>query len=112
MSDIADMTEMDISESRTEDCAIKPLSVPLYVETSSLQARLPELIVCMMRGETVVIRHHGETIGYLTPPDAEKELEIEEANRAEWERFREERKKWPKVPISVEEIIHMKHARF
>ena len=112
MSDIADMTVSDISESKTEGGAIKPLSVPLYVETSSLQARLPELIVCMMRGETVVIRHHGETIGYLTPPDAEKEREIAEANRAEWERFREERKKWPKVKMSVEEIIAMKYARF
>ena len=85
--------------------------MPMYVQTGEIQSRLPELLLCLLEGEMVVIKHRGKTIGYLMPRDEEAEHELRELAKAVAEQFREERKKWPKVNMSTEEIIELIHAR-
>ena len=53
-------TDMDKQEGNDNE-GVKRLT---YVSTSALQSRLPELLPCLLEGETVVIRHRGKTIGY------------------------------------------------
>lgn len=84
---------------------------PMYVQTGEIQSRLPELLLCLLEGEMVVIKHRGRTIGYLMPRDEEVEHELRELAEAAAEQLREERKKWPKVNMSTEEIIDLIHAR-
>ena len=82
-----------------------------YVSTSALQSRLPELLLCLLEGETVVIRHRGKTIGYLMPQNEERERELRELNEAAAEQFLGQRKQGPKVEISRDDIIELIHAR-
>ena len=84
---------------------------PMYVQTGEIQSRLPELLLCLLEGEMVVIKHRGKTIGYLMPRDEDVEHELRELAEAAAEQLREERKKWPKVNMSTEEIIDLIHAR-
>ena len=82
-----------------------------YVSTSALQSRLPELLLCLLEGETVVIRHRGKTIGYLMPQNEERERELRELNKAAAERFGDERKGRQGVEIARDDIIELIHAR-
>lgn len=84
---------------------------PMYVQTGEIQSRLPELLLSLLEGEMVVIKHRGKTIGYLMPRDEDVEHELRELAEAAAEQLREERKKWPKVKMSTEEIIDLIHAR-
>ena len=87
------------------------IRMPMYVQTGEIQSRLPELLLCLLEGEMVVIKHRGKTIGYLMPRDEEAEHELCELAKAVSEQFREERKKWHSVNMSTEEIIELIHAR-
>ena len=82
-----------------------------YVSTGAIQSRLPELLLCLLEGEMVVIKHRGKTIGYLMPRDEEQERELRELNEAAVERFRSESKERPKTEITREDIIELIHAR-
>ena len=82
-----------------------------YISTSALQSRLPELLLCLLEGETVVIRHRGKTIGYLMPQNEERERELRELNEAAAEQFRGERIQGPKVEISRDDILELIRAR-
>ncbi len=82
-----------------------------YVSTESLQFRLPEMLVCLLEGDTVVIRHRGKTIGYMMPRDEDVEQGLRELNEAVVERLRDERKDVPKVEITRTDIIDLIHAR-
>ena len=83
-----------------------------YVSTSALQSRLPELLLCLLEGETVVIRHRGKTIGYLMPQNEERERELRELNEAAAkQRFGKERTGQPRVEIARDDIIELIHGR-
>ena len=84
---------------------------PLYVETDEIQSRLPELLICLFDGETVVIRHHGKNIGYLMPRDEGRERELRELAEASAERFREAVEKWPKTRMTKEEVAEPAQTR-
>ena len=82
-----------------------------YVSTESLQFRLPEMLVCLLEGDMVVIRHRGKTIGYMMPRDEDVEQGLRELNETVAERLRDERKDMPKVEITRTDIIDLIHAR-
>ena len=83
-----------------------------YVSTESLQSRLPEMLVCLMEGDTVVIRHRGKTIGYMMPRHEDVEQGLRELDKAAAERLRVGRKDVPKVEITRTDIIDLvRHAR-
>ena len=82
-----------------------------YVSTSALQSRLPELLLCLLEGEMVVIRHRGKTIGYLMPQNEERERELRELNESASKRFGKERKGQPRVEIARDDIIELIHGR-
>ena len=82
-----------------------------YVSTEALQSRLPELLLCLLEGEMVVIRHRGKTIGYLMPQNEERERELRELNEAAAEQIRGERKGQPTVEIARDDIIELIRAR-
>ena len=80
-----------------------------YVSTESLQSRLPEMLVCLMEGDTVVIRHRGKTIGYMMPRHEDVEQGLRELDKAAAERLRDG---MPKVEITRTDIIDLvRHAR-
>ena len=76
----------------------------VFVETSEVQARLPELLLCVMDGETVIITHRGNRIAYITQPDEEREREL---RKEAGERFREYRRKMPKTGMTTEEVLEL-----
>lgn len=79
-----------------------------YVSTSALQSRLPELLLCLLEGEMVVIRHRGKTIGYLMPQNEERERELRELNEAAAGRSGKGRQR---VEIARDDIIELIHGR-
>ncbi len=79
-----------------------------YVSTSALQSRLPELLLFLLEGETVVITHRGETIGYLMPQNEERERELLELNEAAAGRSGKGRQR---VKIARDDIIELIHGR-
>ena len=83
------------------------IRMPMYVQTGEIQSRLPELLLCLLEGEMVVIKHRGKTIGYLMPRDEEAEHELRELAKAVVEQFREERTKWPKTGMTTEEVLEL-----
>ena len=76
----------------------------VFVETSEVQARLPELLLCVIDGETVIITHRGNRIAYITQPDEEREREL---RKEAFERLREERSKLPKTGMTTEEALEL-----
>ncbi len=98
---------MDKSESKDNEVT-KRLT---YVSTESLQSRLPEMLVCLLEGDTVVIRHRGKTIGYMMPRHEDVEEGLRELDEAVVERLRDGRKDVPKVEITRTDIIDLIHAR-
>ena len=78
-----------------------------YVSTSALQSRLPELLLFLLEGETVVITHRGETIGYLMPQNEERERELLELNEAVAGRSGKGRQR---VKIARDDIIELIHG--
>ena len=94
---------MDKRESKDS----KRIKKPMYVQTGEIQRRLPELLLCLLEGEMIVIKHRGKTIGYLMPQDGEVEYELRELTKAASEQFREERKKWPKTGMTTEEVLEL-----
>ena len=83
----------------------------MYVETDEIQSRLPELLICLLDGEMVVIKHRGKNIGYLMPRDEERERELRELDKAAAERFREGFEKWCKTKTEREEAVESAQAR-
>lgn len=81
--------------------------MPMYVETDEIQSRLPELLVCLLDGEMVVIKHRGKNIGYLMPRDEGRERELRELAEATAERFREAIKNLPKTERTREEDLEL-----
>ena len=79
-----------------------------YVSTSALQSRLPELLLCLLEGEMVVIRHRGKTIGYMMPQNEERERELLELNEAAAGRSGKGRQR---VKIARDDIIELIHGR-
>ena len=79
-----------------------------YVHAAEADDNLLELLRRVENGETIVITRHGRKVAHLAPPDEEREREIRKEG---WERFRERRSKLPKVNISTEEILELRHAR-
>ena len=79
----------------------------VFVSTEQIQARLPELLLRLNDGETVVIKHLGKTIGYLTPPNEEKERELRELAEVEVERFKEYKRNMPKTGMTTEEVLEL-----
>ena len=82
-----------------------------YVSTEGIQSRLPELLLSLLDGDMVVIKHRGKTIGYLMPRDEERERELRELNESAAKRFGKERKGQPRVEIERGDIIELIHAR-
>lgn len=90
-----------------EEKSDNKIRMPMYVQTGEIQSRLPELLLCLLEGEMVVIKHRGKTIGYLMPRDDEAEHELRELAKAAAEQFREERNKWPKTGMTTEEVLEL-----
>ncbi len=95
-------------EKKVDNEGVKRLT---YVNTSALQSRLPELLLFLLEGEMVVIRHRGKTIGYLMPQNEERERELRELNESASKQFGKERKGQPSVEIARDDIIELIHAR-
>ena len=69
-----------------------------------VQTRLPELLLCVMDGETVIITHRGNRIAYITQPDEERERELrKEAGK----RFHEYSRKMPKTGMTTEDVLEL-----
>ena len=83
----------------------KIIKRPMYVETEEIQSRLPELLLCLLDGEMMVIRHRGKNIGYLMPRDEEREQELRELDKAAAKRLREGLEKLRKTRVTREEIV-------
>ena len=82
-----------------------------YVSTEGIQSRLPGLLLSLLEGDMVVIRHRGKTIGYMMPRDEERERELLELNESAAKQFGKERKGQPRVEIARDDIIELVHAR-
>ncbi|MYE54866.1 MAG: hypothetical protein F4X34_06695 [Chloroflexi bacterium] len=94
---------MDKRESKDNEAIRRPM----YVQTGEIQSRLPELLLCLLEGEMVVIKHRGKTIGYLMPRDDEAEQELRELAKAAVERFKEYRRNRPKTGMTTEEALEL-----
>lgn len=76
----------------------------VFVDTSEVQSRLPELLLCVMDGETVVITHRGNRIAYITQPDEEREREL---RKEAFDRIRERRGNLPKTGMTTEDVLEL-----
>ena len=75
------------------------------VQATQAKAQLPELLRTVERGETIAITLHGKTIAHLVPAE-----ERERALRKEAvDRFLQQRAKWRRVDMSVQEIRAARH---
>ena len=75
------------------------------IQATEAKAHLAELLRAVERGESFSITRHGKAIAHSSPrPSAE-----EQARREAVERFRALRATWPKVEVSVEEILAWRH---
>ena len=75
------------------------------VQAMQAKAQLPELLRTVERGETIAITRHGKTIAHLVPAE-----ERERALRKEAvDRFLQQRAKWRRVDMSVQEILAARH---
>ena len=70
------------------------------------------MLLCLLEGEMVVMRHRGKTIGYLMPQNEERERELRELNEsAAKQRFGKEREGRQRVEIARDDIIELIHGR-
>ena len=77
----------------------------LEVQATQAKAQLPELLRTVERGETIAITRHGKTIAHLVPAE-----EHERARRKEAvDRFLQQRAKWRRIDMSVQEILDSRH---
>ena len=77
----------------------------LEVQATQAKVRLAELLRTVERGETIAITRHGKTIAHLVPAE-----EHERACRKEAvDRFLQQRAKWRRVDMSVQEILDARH---
>jgi len=91
-----------MSEREGKDNGIRKV---VHVETSELQARLPELLQYVEGGETVAIMREGKTVAYFTPDE-----DSERAQRqAVWNEFMRRRATWKKTGMTTQEILDMRH---
>ena len=75
------------------------------VQATVAKARLAELLRDVERGESITITRNGKKIAALVPiEDYEKEQ-----RRQAIERFKEARRGWRPVNISLEEILAWRH---
>jgi prevent-host-death family protein len=75
------------------------------IQASEAKAHLAELLRAVERGESFSITRHGKAIAHLVPARTAEE----QARREAVERFRAMRATWPKVKVSLEEILAWRH---
>ena len=78
------------------------------VAATEAKAHLAQLLTDVERGETVSITRHGKVIARLVPEEDAEETKARKRREAV-QNFREERKKWPKIQATVEEILAWRH---
>ena len=75
------------------------------VQATQAESQFAELLRTAERGETIAITRHGKTIAHLVPAE-----EHERALRKEAvDRFLQQRAKWRRVDMSVQEILAARH---
>jgi antitoxin (DNA-binding transcriptional repressor) of toxin-antitoxin stability system len=80
------------------------------VAATELKANLAALLGDVERGEVIEITRHGKTIARIRQEDsAEREANRDEVRRA-IDDLRKLRDSLPKVGITIEEILDMRHA--
>ena len=75
------------------------------VTASSARAHWAQLLSDVELGQTIAITRYARRVGYLVPAQAHGHGAREEAVR----RFLAERTKWPRIPMSLEELLGARH---
>ncbi len=75
------------------------------VQATVAKARLSELLREVERGESITITRNGKKVAALVPIEDEER----EKRRQAVERFKEARRGWRPINISVEEFIAWRH---
>jgi prevent-host-death family protein len=79
------------------------------VAATELKANLSALLGDVERGEVIEITRHGKTIARIHP-EVSTEKEANDDVRCAIDDLRELRDSLPKVGITIEEILDMRHA--
>lgn len=87
------------------DWSEQPVISMKKVQATQAKATFAELLREVERGETVLITRHGKTVARLVPETTRREEEVAKAIRD----LEELRASLPRVGISVEDILDMRH---
>lgn len=79
----------------------------LFVSESEVKERFEELLAEVELGETIAVMRDGRVVALLSP-SSETTIGDDERREA-FERFLEERAKWPRTNITREEILASRH---
>ena len=77
-----------------------------YVHAAEAEDRLLELLRCVEKGDTIVIKRHGKKVAHLTPPDEERERRLRKEAMEELMRWRAT---WEKTKMTTQEILDLRH---
>jgi len=78
-----------------------------FLQLSEVRECFDDVIARVEDGESVVIMRDGQVVAELLP--GSKPKDDSEARREAFERFLEERAKWPRTNITREEILSSRH---
>lgn len=79
------------------------------IPAAEAKAHLAELLRAVEQGESFSITRDGKSVAKLVPAAEPSAADGAEARRQAIERFRAERATWPKVHVTVEEILAWRH---
>lgn len=78
----------------------------LFVSESEAKERFEELLAEVGLGKTIAVMRDGDVVAVLSPSS---ETLSDEERREAFERFLEERAKWPRTNITRDEILASRH---
>ena len=75
------------------------------IQATEAKTHFAELLRNAEQGETIGITRHGKTIAHLVPAEEQDRTQRKKAV----DEFRRRRAQWPKVSVSLEEILAWRH---
>ena len=75
------------------------------IPAAEAKVKLDELLRAVAEGESIAITRRGQTVAYLVPAH---EYEIAH-RRSAVARFRDRRRSWRKIDMSIHEILNARH---
>ena len=75
------------------------------IQATEAKIHLAELLRNVEQGETIAITRHGKAIAHLIPAEAQDRTQRKKAV----DEFRRRRARWPKVEVSLEEMLSWRH---